>query len=135
MNLRTSPKPSENEDGMTRIERRLAVRAQNADDARNAAKGAHKGYIPAEERVAAASQKLDGTNVTQAIAFIGAANQEDRDFLLLAEEAGKARKSVLGAFPPPRRAVRARYEHPEGGLHLRGETPSPANTSGSHNEE
>jgi hypothetical protein len=126
----TSVKPSENEDGLTRIEKRLARRRVNAEEARSAAKSTHKGDIPAVERVASAGQKLAGTNVSQAIAIIDGATSEEKDYLLLAEEAGANRVTVLRSFAAPRRAARERYEQPEGGIVVRDETPPPASASG-----
>lgn len=93
------------ESGIDRIARREARRQESIAEARAAAKSSHKGHIPVEDRVREAAGRLEGTNVAQAIGIIREARDEEKDFLLLAEAAGKNRKNVMTSFPAPRRAV------------------------------
>ena len=102
--------PVTTESGAERIARREARRQENQAEAFKAAKSAHKGDVPPEERLAQAAAKLDGTNVGQAIGLIREARPEEQDWLLLAEERGKARKQVLTSFPKPRAQARKALE-------------------------
>jgi hypothetical protein len=111
--------PATTESGADRIARREAQRQAAIAEARSAAQRSHTGHIPVEQRVSAAAERLLGTNVGQAIGLIRDARQDERDYLLLAEAEGANRKSVLGSFPAPRRAVQQQYE-----------TPPPASASG-----
>jgi hypothetical protein len=127
MTGRRTPVPTES--GAERIARREAHRTASMEEARAAAKGSHKGHVPAAERVEQAAEKLAGTNVAQAIGLIREARPEEQDFLLLAEAAGQNRKTVIGSFPKPREAARKAYEQPEGGLVARDQTPPSATAS------
>lgn len=130
MRSMVSGPPTENLSGKTRVELREEARRQRAqeahDDAKRRALGSRLSLV---DEVNRAVLKLGNANVSQAIEHIEAASNRDRDILLLAEEAGKNRATVLRAFGPVRRVVRETYDREVAMKQAPNQTPEWADTA------